>query len=208
VYEGLSDVPWFAAMGNHDFGDSDLYATCPDKAPRVHIGGQAYASNQLDAEKGGYRPSFGNTSNYHMPDFNYRVTIDALNFELLAVDQNYGDVSGIGGNPSTHKLVDATCGGGDTALGERLMAIGHSGEELLAVSAATGAKDPSQTRNVLVIQHYQNVCATLKAKFSGSVPPGENVDFRCAFGHVHNTTCESGTDEDCEFSMTGSGVSS
>jgi hypothetical protein len=203
VYEGLSDVPWFAAMGTHDFGDSDLYATCPDKAPRVHIGGQAYASNQLDADKGGYRPPIGNTNKYHMPDFNYRVTIDALNFELFAIDQNYGDVSGIGGNPSTHKLVDTTCGGGDTALGERLTAIGRSGEELLATSAAKGAKDPSQTRNVLVIQHYQNVCASLKAKFSGSMPAGEDVDFRCNFGHVHNTTCESGTDADCEFSMTG-----
>lgn len=206
MYQGLNDVPWFAAMGNHDLGDSDLYATCPEKAPRVIINGQAYASNQLDSDKGGYRPSsVKNADNFHMPDFSYRMTLDALNFELFALDQNYGDVSGIGGNPGTHVLVDSTCGGGDMALGKRLEAIGHSGEELLALSAAKGAKDPFQTRDVLVIQHYQDTCASLKYKFSNSMPVGESLDFRCTFGHVHNTTCESGTDENCEFSMTGGG---
>jgi hypothetical protein len=96
-------VPWFAAFGNHDLGDSDLYATCPEKAPRVRIAGQAYASNQLDASKGGYRPSRGNTTSFHLPDFNYRATLDALNFEIYGLDQNYKDVSGIGGNNSTHQ---------------------------------------------------------------------------------------------------------
>ena len=56
-----------AALGNHDLGDSDLYATCPEKAPRVTIDGQAYASNQLDASKGGYRPPGGNATMYHLP---------------------------------------------------------------------------------------------------------------------------------------------
>jgi hypothetical protein len=95
VYEGLNDVPWFAAMGNHDYGSTDLYATCPEKAPLKVINGQvsslpderrstdrlmrpypclvtqAYASNQLDEDKGGYRAG-GKTTNFHMPDFNYR----------------------------------------------------------------------------------------------------------------------------------------
>jgi hypothetical protein len=205
VYNGLNDVPWFAAMGNHDFGDADVYATCPEKAPRVNISGQAYASNQLDASKGGYRPSFGNVANYHLPDFNYRVTLDALNLEIFGIDQNYVDVGGIGGGGDGCKKVKATCGGDDTGLGERLQDIGHSGEALLAQYAAKGAKDPKQTRNVLVLQHYPGLCAGLKAKFTGSMPPGETVDFRCSFGHTHNTVCESGTDTDCEFSMNGGG---
>ena len=76
--------PRFAALGNHDLGDSDLFATCPEKAPRVTIAGQAYASNQLDASKGGYRPpGAGNTSSFHLPDFNYRATLDALNLEIF-----------------------------------------------------------------------------------------------------------------------------
>jgi hypothetical protein len=209
VYAGLTDVPWLAAFGNHDLGDSDLYATCPEKAPRVTIGGQAYASNQLDASKGGYRPRTGNTTSYHLPDFNYRATLHALNFELYGVDQNYRDVSGIGGDNTTHQRVDATCGGGDGALAARLTAIGHSGEALLARYAAEGAHDATQTRNVLVLQHYDGgVCASLKAKFVASLPAGEEskLDFKCNFGHVHNTTCERGGGlDDCEFAMTGGG---
>ena len=51
------------------------------------------------------------------------------------------------------------------------------------------------------------VCASLKEKFVASLPAGEAslVDFRCSFGHVHNTTCESGTASDCEFAMNGGG---
>jgi len=193
VYANLTDIPWFAAFGNHDLGDSDLYATCPEKKTRVRVGGQAYASNQLDSSKGGYRPLHGNPSMFHLPDFNYRATLDALNLEIYGIDQNYKDVSGIGGNNSTHVKIDAVCGGGEKALGERLTAIGHSGEALLATGAAKGAADPTQTRNVLVLQHYPGLCASLKAKFVAALPKGEKLDFRCSFGHVHNTTCESGT---------------
>ena len=207
VYAGLTDVPWFAAFGNHDLGDSDLYATCPEKAPRVTIGGQAYASNQLDASKGGYRPPQGNTTAYHLPDFNYRTTLNALNLEIYGIDQNYKDVSGIGGNNSTHQRVNAVCGGGNGALGTRLAAIGHSGEALLASGAAKGASDPNSTRNVLVLQHYPGLCASLKAKFVAALPAGEqqHLDFKCSFGHVHNTTCESGNASACEFAMIGGG---
>jgi hypothetical protein len=206
VYTNLSDVPWFAAFGNHDLGDSDLFATCPDKAARVNISGQAYASNQLDSDKGGYRPPGAGIANYHLPDFNYRTTLDALNFELIVVDQNYHDVSGIGGNPSTHTRVDAACGGGEAGLSARLTEIGHSGEALLATAAASGAKDPAHTRNVLVLQHYQGLCASLKAKFMAGLPAGEHLDFKCNFGHVHNTTCEqTGADGSCDFAMTGGG---
>lgn len=54
VYAGLTDVPWLAAFGNHDFGDGDTHATCPEKRPFARVRGQAYASFQLDADKGGY----------------------------------------------------------------------------------------------------------------------------------------------------------
>ena len=102
---------------------------------------------------------------FHLPDFNYRATLNALNLEVFGIDQNYKDVSGIGGNNSTHVKVDEVCGGGEGALGDRLAAIGHSGEALLAASAARGASDPTQARNVLVLQHYPGLCASLKEKF-------------------------------------------
>mmetsp|Transcript_7841 Transcript_7841/g.24544 ORF Transcript_7841/g.24544 Transcript_7841/m.24544 type:complete len:395 (-) Transcript_7841:228-1412(-) len=205
VYDGLHDVPWLAAMGNHDFGDSDVYATCPEKSPRVRVGGQAYSSNQLDADKGGYRPSIGNVHNFHMPDFNYRTTLDALNLEVYGLDQNYVDVSGIGGSPVGHAAVDMKCGGFQEDLARRLQDIGHSGEALLSEYAAKGAHDASQTRNVLVLQHYPGLCKGLRANFSASMPRGETLDFRCSFGHVHNTVCEEGTPEACESAMNGGG---
>ena len=128
VYAGLNDVPWFGTMGNHDHGDSDVYGTCPEKAPRVTIGNQSYASNQLDTDKGGYRPAdvAPHSANFHLPDFNYRMSLDALNLEVFGLDQNYVDVSGIGGDAGGHKAVDATCGGGDAGLAARLQRIGHS----------------------------------------------------------------------------------
>ena len=88
VYNGLTDVHWLASLGNHDFGDGDKFATCPERRPLVKLGdGQAYSSNQLDPDKGGFRPP--GTENYRMPDFSYRYALSHLNLELYAVDQNY-----------------------------------------------------------------------------------------------------------------------
>mmetsp|Transcript_25667 Transcript_25667/g.59961 ORF Transcript_25667/g.59961 Transcript_25667/m.59961 type:complete len:437 (-) Transcript_25667:396-1706(-) len=189
VYDGLTDVPWFGAMGNHDYGDSDVYATCPWEGSRVNIDGQDYASNQLDEDKGGYRAG-GNTVNYHMPDFNYRVTLNALNLEIYGLDQNKVDVRGIGGDSSGHVQVDATCGGVSN-LYSHLQEVGDAGESLLAESAAMGAHNASEVRNVLILQHYPDVCSGLADTFTGSAPEAdEMMDIRCAFGHTHDTVCE------------------
>ena len=105
------------------------------------------------------------------------MRLDALNLEVFGLDQNYVDARGIGGDPSGHTDVVAACGYNATGLGDRLHEIGQSGEELLANSAAAGAKNASRTRNVLVIQHYPGVCASLKKTFMASLPAGEHVDF-------------------------------
>lgn len=47
MYHGLTDVPWFGAFGNHDYGDGDLFATCPERRPLGRVEGQAYASLQV-----------------------------------------------------------------------------------------------------------------------------------------------------------------
>ncbi len=80
--DGLTDVPWFGAMGNHDLGDSDIYATCPEKGSRVVIDGQHYGSNQLDADKGGYRTG-GNDNNYHVSRL---IAIDCHQLPSIAMD--------------------------------------------------------------------------------------------------------------------------
>lgn len=203
VYDGLTDIPWFGTFGNHDWGNSDIYSTCPDLAPRVTVDGQDYASNQLDADKGGYRPE-GAPQNFHLPDYNYRYTIDALNLEVFGLDQNYNDVDGIGGDSTGHDQVEATCGG-HQVLVDRLYDVGYSGELLLNNSAKLGAANANATRNVLAIQHYPNRCQSLSDGFMANAPVGQPVDFRCAFGHVHDSQCEAGTADDCIFAMVGSG---
>ena len=194
TYTGLSDVPWLSVMGNHDLGNSDPFALCPQRKPRVVVDGQPYASNQLDEDKGGYRAG-GPTRNFHMPDFNWRYTIDALNLEVYGLDQNYVDAGGIGGDDLGHASVLQDCGfgsgtAGDIAMQARLTEIGLAGEKLLVDSAALGAADPSKTRNVLVIQHYPGVCERLNASFHAAAPEDASmIDFRCAFGHTHLTKC-------------------
>lgn len=39
VYDGLRDVPWLAAFGNHDLGNGDRYATCPERRPLASVNG-------------------------------------------------------------------------------------------------------------------------------------------------------------------------
>ncbi|KAJ1458343.1 hypothetical protein M885DRAFT_513479 [Pelagophyceae sp. CCMP2097] len=201
VYSGLTDVPWLAALGNHDLGDGDLYATCPWQAPRVTIDGQAYAANQLDADKGGYRPS--GSENFHLPDFNYKYTIDALNLEIYGLDQNCVDPHGIGGDDDGRRKLNAVCG--PLNLQQRLDDVALSGEAMLMAGASEGAFDATQKRNVLILQHYPGRCGALEALFSAYSPEDEDFDFRCSFGHTHATLCESGPDDDCRYSQNGGG---
>lgn len=222
---------------------------------------QAYGSNQLDEDKGGYRAG-GNDRNYHMPDcqatsaepapstshglrsagpaspfapvVNYRYTLDALNLEIYAVDQNYVDVGGIGGDAGGHAKRNSVCGG-EGQLTSRLQTVGHSGEQLLRWGAAKGAHDKSQKRNVLILQHYPGLCKGLADDFAGAAPEAaDKLDVRCSFGtrhhapipchlhhtpsprhlshsttspagHTHETICETGKDADCASSMVGGG---
>ena len=80
-------MPWLGVYGNHDLGDGDTFATCPWRRPLRQLHGQHYAANQLDPDKGGYRPP--GAENFHMPDFSYRLRLDALNLEFFGLDQNY-----------------------------------------------------------------------------------------------------------------------
>ena len=83
--------------------------------------------------------------------------------------------------------------------------LSRVGEHLLGKYAAAGAKAPHEVRNVLVLQHYPGLCAGLKQHFVQHAPAGEALDFRCSFGHTHDTKCEAGTDAQCEFAMNGGG---
>ena len=231
VYAGLNDVPWLNVFGNHDLGNGDRYALCPERRPLAHVGGQAYGSNQLDVDKGGYRPR--GAEKFRAPDFNYRVTLNALNLEVYGLDQNYYDVPGVGDWWRGRRRHHEACGWstrttnpadqwghkqdwmrgweGDEAMGGRLRTIGHSGEQLLRDSAKVGAHNRSKPRRVLLLQHYPKRCAELADQFARAAPERASMlDIQCAFGHTHSTMCEhggveeaSGPGSDCKFTMVG-----
>jgi len=73
-YHELTDVTWYATLGNHDFNHADKVLG--------HGGGQA---NQLGG--GGEGKSI--RANYYIPDHNYYKEIPELNIEVISVDQNH-----------------------------------------------------------------------------------------------------------------------
>ena len=86
--EELTSVPWLAIMGNHDWEELyDPNALCAwNGKPRyISPNGIPYQSNSLNKDKGGCNPNM-----FYMPDFGY-YTINELNFELIAIDENYSD---------------------------------------------------------------------------------------------------------------------
>ena len=66
-------VPFLAVLGNHDLGDSYLYANCPWVQPRATVANQSYASNQFNADKNPTRPDW--TRPFWMPDYSYHYAI-------------------------------------------------------------------------------------------------------------------------------------
>lgn len=96
----LHGVPFLAVLGNHDLGDSDLYANCPWVQPRATVANQSYAAMQFNADKNPSRPSW--TRPFHLPDYSYHYAIPAAGLELIALDQNAVDIDGLGGDAGGH----------------------------------------------------------------------------------------------------------
>ena len=212
VYYNLTDVAWLGVLGNHDLGCNDPYATCPAKAPTpTTVGGQPYACHQLDVDKGGHRAGAAHAAHFHVPDFNWVHRLDGLDLEVVGLDTNHRAAAGIhriqtdGGCGATA----ATCGQSEAALQARLADVAKSGEALLNATAARGGRNASAVRRVLLLQHYPHECAALVAQFVANAPErADRLDVRCAFGHVHSTTCEvaaGGGGGDCRDVMVGGG---
>lgn len=195
----LYGIPWMGILGNHDIGDGDPWAACPDKSPNPFAvkNGQKYAMKQFNSDKNPSRPAWTN-GKYWQPDYNWHYLIKEAGLEVIGVDTNVFDVNGVGGGGASAggKQVWKNCGGAPRSFLEKIKA---SGFELIRQRAA---KSPAKT--VLIIQHYNGAMASdVKSEFEKL--NGGKAQVLSAYGHAHEQKCERGPESKCQLILTGGG---
>jgi hypothetical protein len=224
--EELAGVPWFAVMGNHDYGNDDPGTACPDVNPRftcdssnantAACGGakpystktQGYNSNALDANKGGVDGAL--RANWIAPDFMFWYSIPALDFEIVAMDWNAYQMNALGGNGFC-----STCGAGklkdvcgsQQKLESAMWAKKDASTEIINNRSATAA-----SKNVAILSHYpayfQNNI-NLRHTYVENMPADKQDSTKVFnfYGHTHLEQCEGRSDsgECLDFLTGGSG---
>lgn len=198
IYKDLCYYKWLSCMGNHDWGDNDSYCVCPSNNPYKEINGQKYQCNQLNADKGGYRPT--GTENYYLPDFGYHYTINDLDLEIIVTSQTGdGHSESTGGDSSGRSNVEKNCGGGDN-MTNKLTAISNSGKDLITSRARE--TQTNNVKNVIIAQHYDDLDDSMYSLFTSINKSAKVIS---AAGHVHNTYCAKQDGNLCTHVISGGG---
>lgn len=194
----LYGVPWLVTLGNHDLGDDDPYAFCPDVRPLATINGQAYASRHLNSDRNPSRPQ--GTELYWIPDYSFHYEIPGADLEFVFVDTNLEYTS--------RKLYSAgfqnarsQCGG-ESGVKDFLWSIAESGKELLKERARRGT-----ARTTVIVQHYPQHGQAVKDLFDETAREvGRLSSVLSAWGHDHDQACV-GRDAsgNCNMVLTGGG---
>lgn len=217
VYDKVfTSVPWFAVMGNHDWGNDDSYCLCPEASKyAVKINGQPYDCNQLNNDKGGKRrPSYAPDNIYHFPDFCYHYSINELDFELIAVSADYIDSpNGIGGSGVTKGkgayVTNKNCEAAGIDLTSKLKTIYEAGVNLLAERGRV-----SQNKNIIITNHYPSDKfhkkhvpnhVELPDYFKQASKMGDKQTVIYAGGHYHSVGCKEMKGRACVAMMSGGG---
>ena len=214
-YGALTSIPWLVVLGNHDVGNGDKNLLCPENAgvpvrgctvsysPDGYINStctdcddlssnntcQLYDCGQMTPDKilSDNRPS-DVKKNYHLPDFSYYYCIPSEEdcvVEVIAIDRNYIDYPGWGGDGMTKGAseVAGVCGGQQPAM-DKSKLIYDAGQALLEARA-----QKTTAKFVIIINHYPGAISDADvALFDKSVSVIQ------LYGHTHEVQCQMGGD--------------